>query len=294
MTTEKKVLVLGASGLLGSHVFKELKVRNFQVSGTFNKNRTSSDLVHLDLRTISNYDLKKLVLQYDYVINTHGLIKQKIENWNIGSIHDAFYLNSIVNRKIVRFLMGSETKMISVGTDCVFSGKSGFYDENSKKDAKDIYGLTKSFGEISTSNHLILRCSVIGYANFDKASLLGWFSTKNSSSSISGYENHFWNGVTLDVIVNIVSNLISSSNFVTGNYHLVPSGFINKYELLKLFNLVLKKNILITPVNVKYVNRVLTTIDYQKNEFFWSLSNYDCIPTIDTMVRKYLSEVTDS
>jgi dTDP-4-dehydrorhamnose reductase len=250
--------------------------------------------VHLDLRTISNYDLKKLVLQYDYVINAHGLIKQKIENWNIGSIHDAFYLNSIVNRKIVRFLMGSETKMISVGTDCVFSGKSGFYDENSKKDAKDTYGLTKSCGEVSHSNHMILRCSVIGYAQFDKSSLLGWFSTKNSSSSISGYENHFWNGITIDVFVNIVSNFISSNNFVNGNYHLVPSGFINKYEMLKLFNFILKKNVLITPVKDKYINRVLTTIDHEKNEYFWSLSNYDDIPTIDTMVRKYLSEITDN
>ena len=51
---------------------------------------------------------------------------------------------------------------------------------------------------------------------------------------------------------------------------------------------------LITPVKDKYINRVLTTIDYEKNEFFWSLSNYDYIPTIDTMVRKYLSEITDN
>ena len=294
MITEKKVLVIGASGLLGSHVFKDLKQRKFQVTGTFNKNRTISDLVHIDLKTISNYNLKKLILQYDYVINTHGLIKQKIEKWNMKSNYDALYLNSIVNRKIVNILTGSETKMISIGTDCVFSGKSGFYDENSKKDAKDIYGLTKSFGEVSHSNHLILRSSVIGYAQFDKSSLLGWFSTKNSSSPITGFENHFWNGVTIDVFVNIVSNLISSSNFVNGKFHLVPSGFINKYELLKLFSDILKKNVLITPVKDKYINRVLTTIDYEKNEFFWSLSNYDYIPTIDTMVRKYLSEITDN
>jgi dTDP-4-dehydrorhamnose reductase len=46
-----------------------------------------------------------------------------------------------------------KSKIIHFNTDCVFSGKTGNYSENHKKDCNDIYGISKSLGEVSSKSN---------------------------------------------------------------------------------------------------------------------------------------------
>jgi dTDP-4-dehydrorhamnose reductase len=63
-------------------------------------------------------------------------------------------------------------RLIHFSTDCVFSGTKGNYKETDLPDAQDIYGRSKLLGQISYSNTLTLRTSIIGHELQTKYSLL--------------------------------------------------------------------------------------------------------------------------
>jgi dTDP-4-dehydrorhamnose reductase len=68
------------------------------------------------------------------------------------------------------FAEDSGAKVIQIATDCVFSGSNGSYLETDPHDATDVYGKTKSDGEIESSAVMQLRCSIIGRENKGKKS----------------------------------------------------------------------------------------------------------------------------
>ena len=47
-----------------------------------------------------------------------------------------------------------KTKIFQIATDCVFSGKIGGYNELSNHDDLDIYGVSKSMGEVKKRKFL--------------------------------------------------------------------------------------------------------------------------------------------
>ena len=53
--------------------------------------------------------------------------------------------------------------MVQLSTDCVFSGEKGNYIETDIADAKDVYGKSKSMGEIILDNVITIRKSTIGF-----------------------------------------------------------------------------------------------------------------------------------
>ena len=67
-------------------------------------------------------------------------------------------------------------KVIQIGTDCVYSGKKGLYSETDKHDPLDVYGKSKSLGEVFDGSALIIRCSIIGPEfKKQKSFLFEWF-----------------------------------------------------------------------------------------------------------------------
>ena len=44
--------------------------------------------------------------------------------------------------------LNKKIKIFQIATDCVYSGRLGKYNEKSEHDDTDIYGVTKSLGEI--------------------------------------------------------------------------------------------------------------------------------------------------
>ena len=86
--------------------------------------------------------------------------------------------------------------MIQIATDCVYSGKTGGYNEDSLHDALDAYGKTKSLGEVRSSTFLNIRSSIIGPEINHKVLLLEWFLKQPKGAVLNGFSNHLWNGVT--------------------------------------------------------------------------------------------------
>ena len=117
-----------------------------------------------------------------------------------------------------------------------FSGKKGNYHELSIHDDTEIYGVTKSLGEIKQHNFFNLRTSIIGQEFMTNKSLIEWFLKQKKTTM--GFQNHNWNGITTkafgEFIYTVIVNEIKIPNFV----HIIPKATVNKYELLQF----LKKN----------------------------------------------------
>lgn len=242
-----KVLILGATGMLGAMVYDYLSRNdNLIVYGTIrNKNGKNfiNNHLYFDAYNDVNKQLKNIYenFQFNYLINCIGVIKPYIKQDVPKLVENAIYLNSILPCKLNEFISETDKdiKMLQIATDCVFSGKTGGYTEESPHDAHDIYGKTKSLGEINANNVLNIRTSIIGPEIKNKHSLLEWF-LSNSGEFVYGFDHHRWNGVTTLQYAKLIENIILDHKFsnlrnINHVLHYVKNATVTKYELLKIF-----------------------------------------------------------
>ena len=167
---------------------------------------------------------------------------------------------------LAKFSEKNNIKIIQIATDCVFSGVEGQYTENSLHDSIDVYGKTKSLGEVYSKNLLNIRCSIIGPEKYRKDYLLEWVINHPKGSVLNGYSHHNWNGVTTLQFAKICKAVIENDNFndllnESSIYHLVPNSKVTKYELLNLINKTFSRHLVISKLeNENIVDRTLETI----------------------------------
>jgi len=252
------ILVFGISGMLGSMVFDYLsKNKNFNVYGTvrnaiYQKNR----IFLFDAYEISHLEDKKFLdLEIDYIINCIGITKPFSKDDDPKGVIRAIKINADFPWELAKFAQKHNIKVIQIGTDCVFSGKKGNYNENDKHDPLDVYGKSKSLGEVFDGTTLIIRGSIIG-PEFKKETtfLLEWFLNQEEGGTISGWEHHTWNGITTLQFAQICEKIIDTHSFdrlieISYIHHFLPNNIVNKFELMNIFNEIFDKKLKINRVN---------------------------------------------
>lgn len=282
MTTN--VLVLGATGMLGSVCYKYFSgEHNFRTIGT--SRRESSEL----LKCSNISDLSKIVSSHkiDRIINCIGVIKPRIKEQNNATILDAIMMNSIFPLELAEIAESKKIKVIQIATDCVYSGAKGNYVEKDFHDAVDIYGKTKSLGEVKSNYFFNLRTSIIGHELNRVSSLLEWFLSHNNAE-IQGFTNHFWNGISTYHFARICGAIIRSNYDFYGIQHLVPVDSVSKAQLLETFKMVYERNdvTIIRSVNSNSIDRTLATENPEINDLLWSLAGYKVAPSVAQIVKE--------
>lgn len=243
----KNVLVLGASGMLGSMVTDYLlkkddidltiSLRDNEIRRLFVQkyNFTNMKIKYLDFSNPIDYSMfNPYLIGYDFIINCIGITKPFIKEDDFNTIKNAIEINSILPYYLKDFCERHNTILIQILTDCVFSGKSvDCYEENDFKDAIDIYGKSKIMGECISKDVINLRTSIIG-PEINSCNFLFEWLLQNKDKEINGFSNHYWNGITTLAFAKIVYGLIQSeSNIYTNNiYHLFSKLSLDKYSLL--------------------------------------------------------------
>jgi dTDP-4-dehydrorhamnose reductase len=182
MTAVRRVLVLGATGMLG-HVVLSLLAQDgaFDVTGTV-RSLSTAKLLSPDLQSrlipgidVENVDLLASAFAYarpEIVINCVGLVKQ------LSTADDplaALPLNAMLPHRLTRLCAIAGARLIHISTDCVFSGAKGMYLETDPSDAKDLYGRSKYLGEVDAPHAVTLRTSIVGPELASAHGLLEWF-----------------------------------------------------------------------------------------------------------------------
>jgi dTDP-4-dehydrorhamnose reductase len=287
-----QLAVLGSTGMLGSTLTRVLE-NHFKNIYEFNRDGISvtgnNEAVIFDVRNdisiLSNFKSLKI----DYIVNCVGMIKHLINETDQNSINLAHQINSEFPAKLNYFASRLNIPVIQVGTDCVYSGKSGRYSESDLHDPVDTYGLSKEAGEQSATNSMLLRCSIVGKEIKGRRSLLEWVVAQPKDALIQGYVNHFWNGVTTLHFSQIVSGVIQSGTYKPGVMHLVPRDIVSKFELIKLIASNFERSDLqISQFESEIaINRSLTTNNPEQNLQLWNNGGYTEVPTIAEMVSTY-------
>ncbi len=144
-----RVLVTGASGLLGSKLVAELVSRGYEVVAIHNRNPVMLEhekLVKIKLDITNRTLLEDLILRARPDVIIHCAAYTDVD----GCERDkewAWRVNVEATRSIVRAARVVRSYLIYVSTDYVFDGEKGMYREDDVPNPVNYYGLTKLIGE---------------------------------------------------------------------------------------------------------------------------------------------------
>jgi dTDP-4-dehydrorhamnose reductase len=195
-------------------------------------------------------------------------------------------VNALFPHRLAEAAQAASCHVLQIATDCVYSGAKGNYQEPDPHDALDVYGKSKSLGEVKSEYMHHIRCSIIGPEPYTKVSLLEWFRGQAKSATVKGFTNHEWNGVTTLEFAKVCHGIIKSRMDVPGLHHLVPGSRITKGDLLECFAAAFnREDIRIEKAPAaSVIDRTLTTRDEALNRKLWQSAGYVQPPSIPEMV----------
>lgn len=260
-----RVLVLGATGMLGNAVFKVLSsspelsvvgtVRNAKAIDGFDgfDGEVKRDLISgvdvLDQDSLVDVFVRS---KPDVVINCVGLIKQ------LSSAKDPLSvlpINAMLPHRLARLCALIGSRLVHISTDCVFSGRKGMYKENDISDAEDLYGKSKYIGEIVDQSHVVtLRTSIIGHELNSQSSLIDWFLSQ--SGSVKGFSKAIFSGLPTVELARVILDFVIPQPALQGLYH-VSVQPIDKLTLLRHVARIYQKEISIVPDEQLQIDRSL-------------------------------------
>lgn len=276
---QKKVLVLGSTGLIGHQVYNYLESRGkYELHDIAYRRKLQKNTILLNARDESSLVKQIIDIKPKYIVNCIGVL---IDGSNRDPENAAF-LNAYMPHRLARLADEINAKLIHMSTDCVFSGdKKTPYIETDEKDGRGVYAKSKGLGEVISDRHLTLRTSVVGpelKANGEE--LFHWFMAQQSA--IFGFTKAIWSGVTTIELAKAVD--WSINNNISGLYHVTNNASISKYELLRLFQKYTEKKIKINPIDEPNIDK--SFIDTRL------LMNYK-IPSYETMIANMIDMIVN-
>jgi dTDP-4-dehydrorhamnose reductase len=262
-----KIVLLGSNGMAGHMITKYLKSKNFNVL-TVARNNADCNVDVENKDQLDNF-LQSQNAQCDFMINCIGYLQPD----SLKNPAKAIMLNSWFPQYLAQSLYNRNTRLIHISTDCVFDGKQGNYTEQDAHTETNVYGRSKSLGEISNNKDITFRMSIIGpELKSNGSGLFQWIYT-NKESTLSGWENAWWNGITTLQLAKCIEKYINDPK-ITGIYNVVNNNVnINKFDLLSKINNIFGLNKTINKTQgPKTVNKIL--VDTRK-EFEFDIPDYD-------------------
>ncbi len=234
----KKILIIGSKGMAG-HVMQRYftAIDTFEVFTVARNISENEKSFNIDVSDTEQLQTLIKTHEFDVVVNCIGILNKDAED----NPSKAIWFNSYFPHFLEEITKNTQTKVIHISTDCVFSGKRGNYTEADVKDGIGFYAQSKALGEIDNTKDVTIRTSIIGpEINSNGIGLLHWFLSQPLDANLNGYSNAYWTGLTTLELAKVVHEIISQN--ISGIIQVVPSEKINKYELLQLFNSIFLNN----------------------------------------------------
>lgn len=262
-----KVLVLGASGMLGSAMIRVLSEKDdWKVFGTIRSGEIKNFFpVRIADRLVTccdvtNYnDLVKVFKQINpaVVINCISLSKQRLATADPLSMIPVY---ALLPHQIAKLCNDIGARLVHISTDGVFSGATGGYSEEDPSDAKDLYGVTKYIGEVHAPHTISIRTSIIGHELQSSNGLLNWFFSQEKSCEC--FNRAIFSGLPTVVLAQIIRDIVIPRLDLYGVYHIAANP-ISKCNLLRLIADVYGKSIEIIPNDKVEIDRSLNAERFQ-------------------------------
>lgn len=245
-----RVLVLGASGLLGGHLLERLP-RSFStvaVSGRSGVTGTDERVQWIPVRidTADPAAIGSLLeaAGADVVVNATGA-SPRSGAAVLAQVHARF------PRVLADAAAARGSRVVQISTDGVFSGARGDYAEDDRPDPVDEYGRSKLDGELAAP-HLTIRTSFFGRSPRGTG-LVEWLVAQRGQA-VDGFVDYRFTGIAASLLADLVASAIAAG--LDGVYH-VGGDPVTKYDLLCAASQRLQLNIAVRPVSRGAVDRTL-------------------------------------
>lgn len=289
----RPVLVLGASGMLGQGILSALKGYEGHIQASVRRGESvpgfpDVETLMFDASAQDIGSLTAVIRPGTLIINCIGIIKPYIHDENQSEREVAIRINGLFPYDLARFAESEGHEVVQIATDCVYSGLSGLYSESDDFDALDVYGKSKSLGEVPSPSMMHIRVSIIGPEMGRSTSLFEWVRNQPPNAVIGGFTDHLWNGVTTFHFGKVVRGVAESNGFKAGTYHLTPGDIVTKETLVRLIaNSASRNDLTIQPKESgNPINRTLKTTNQSLNKTLWAKAGYSDPPTIEKMLSE--------
>ncbi len=249
-----RILVTGASGLLGLNLALEAASAGHQVSGVTNKHPLHSQEFEVLQADLLEPDTPQTLLertQPDWVIHCAALANVDACE---GEPELARQINAELPGKLAHLVARGGARLVHISTDAVFDGQRGEYTEEDPPNPLSVYAHTKLAGEqaVAAANPqaLIARVNLFGWSASGQRSLAEFFvNNLQAEREVYGFTDVFFCPLLVNDIAHLLLRMLELD--LHGLYHVVSSECLTKFDfgvrLARRFGL---DEALITPSSV--------------------------------------------
>lgn len=256
-----KAIVIGASGLVGSHCLKHLKDNDWDVIGTHCNYPTASTVTfNFESKTLSVF-CKEQNFKPDLIIHCAALTNVDYCERNV---EESYVKTVLPTLQVAEFCKDNDITLVYISTDYVFDGLAGPYTERDNVRPLNIYGKHKLECESIVSNlskYLILRITNV-YGEEERAKNFISRLIKDAQNKISKnlflpfdqYATPIYAGDIARMLLYLVRD---EKN---GIYHLGGTDYYNRYQLAEKVLSYFKggHKVTLTPVATAIANQTAT------------------------------------
>jgi dTDP-4-dehydrorhamnose reductase len=226
----RRVLILGASGFIGTYLTEHLVHEGHTVTGTYH-GRARPGLVHLDLLDRAEIDNTLLNSDPDVVVLLSGT--KDVSRCEKDPVY-AVDLNFQTVRNFVESCARNNKapQIIFFSTDYVFDGVKGAYRSGDPIGARTVYGLTNVLAErilqCSGLQSLVLRVSaVMGRSG----GFFNWLETRlKRDEAVDLFENTFFSPTSIGRVCRFVAQTVSEGVHSYRVCHLSDGYRMSRYQ----------------------------------------------------------------
>lgn len=234
-----KLLVIGASGVLGSRLYNDAIKKKWNVLGTYCSHEIEG-LFYLDLRDRKSIEKMFNFFEPEAVVLAGGITDVDLCELKPKLARDVNIKGTLNLAKKIREF-GS--KLVYISTDYVFDGEDGPYDENARPNPVNIYGRTKleaeNIAKSYSRENLVIRTSQLYGPDYFKRNFVikiicGMRDNKKIYAADDLYGTPTYAGALSFGIVRLLEKDIK------GVFNIAGADFLSRYEYVNKISEVFK------------------------------------------------------
>lgn len=230
-----KLLVTGASGLLGANLAYIAAQRGIEVLAAYNEHPISIKGCRMQRLDLLSGDLS-ILREFKPDCVAHCAAFTNVDGCEADQ-GKARLLNVDATARLLKACEGLGNRFIFMSTDSVFSGEKPFHSEGEPTRPLNAYSSTKVEAEKLVSgfqNHVVVRTNFYGFNIQDKLSFSEWLHAKFlNREKINAFTDFFFSPILANNLADALLELAAGD--FTGTVHVAGDGRISKYEFALSF-----------------------------------------------------------